>query len=87
MIVPFMLGVISALSLMAAVYFLRFWRETRDVFFLPFAVFFLVEAVIRVVLLFSTKPNEGNVWIYLSRLIALLLILTGILNKNYSRSS
>lgn len=78
-----MLGVVSALSLMAAVFFIRFWRETRDIFFLPFSIFFLVEAVNRVVLLFSTHPNEGSVWIYVSRLVALLLILGGILHKNY----
>ena len=60
-----MLGVISALSLMAAVFFVRFWRETRDIFFLPFVVFFLTEVVNRVILLLSTHPNEGSVWIYL----------------------
>ncbi len=81
--IPFMLGVISALSLMAAVFFVRFWRETRDIFFLPFVVFFLTEVVNRVILLLSTHPNEGSVWIYLSRLAALLLILVGILHKNY----
>lgn len=87
MVVAFMLGLISALSLMAAVYFLRFWRDTRDVFFVPFAVFFFVEAVTRVVLVFSPHPNEGSAWIYISRLLALVLILTGILYKNYGRSA
>lgn len=86
MIIPFMLGAISALSLMASVFFLRFWRETRDVFFLPFAIFFLVETGIRIVLLFSPHPNEGSLWIYMSRLVALLLILSGILYKNYGGS-
>ncbi|HEV2399400.1 MAG TPA: DUF5985 family protein [Candidatus Sulfotelmatobacter sp.] len=86
MLVPFMLGALAALSLTAGVFFLRFWRDTSDVFFLPFAVFFFVEAVNRVVLLFSPHPNEGSTWIYLSRLLALLLILAGILHKNYGRS-
>lgn len=86
MIASFMLGLISALSLMAGVFFIRFWRDTRDAFFLPFAIFFFVEAVNRCALVFSTHPNEGSPWIYVSRLMALLLILTGILYKNYGGS-
>jgi uncharacterized membrane protein HdeD (DUF308 family) len=81
--ISFMLGMISALSFTAATFFLRFWRDTRDFFFLPFAVFFTVEGVNRIVLMFSAHPNEGSPWIYILRLFALLLILCGILYKNY----
>lgn len=87
MLVSFLLGAISALSLMAAVFFIRFWRETHDIFFLPFAVFFLIESVNRVILLFSSHPNEGSAWIYVTRLAALVLILSGILYKNYGRGT
>lgn len=83
MAISFMLGMISALSFTAAMFFLRFWRDTRDFFFLPFAVFFTVEGFNRLVLLFSAHPNEGSPWIYILRLFALLLILFGILHKNY----
>jgi uncharacterized membrane protein HdeD (DUF308 family) len=86
-IIPFMLGVIAMSSAGAALFFLRFWRDTRDFFFLPFAVFFTVEAAERVVLLFSTHPNEGSPWIYILRLFALLFILFGILLKNYGGGS
>jgi uncharacterized membrane protein HdeD (DUF308 family) len=82
----FVLGMISALSLVAGIFFIRFWRDTRDFFFIPFAVFFLVEAIHRFALLFFERPNEGNVWLYLVRLAALLLILFGILHKNYGKS-
>jgi Family of unknown function (DUF5985) len=85
MIVSFMLGVIAALSFTAAVFFLRFWRDTRDFFFIPFAVFFFVEGSDRVALLFFRNPGEGSFWIYFVRFCALLLILFGILHKNYSR--
>jgi uncharacterized membrane protein HdeD (DUF308 family) len=83
MTISFLLGMISAFSFTAAVFFLRFWRDTRDLFFFPFAIFFIVEGVNRIVLLFSAHPNEGSPWIYVMRLIALLLILFGILHKNY----
>jgi len=83
----FLLGVIATSSLMAGLFFLRFWRDTRDSFFLAFAAFFFIEAGNRVALLFLPRPNEGSPWIYLIRLFALLLILAAILNKNYGRSS
>lgn len=87
MIIPFMLGAIAMSSAAAGLFFLRFWRDTRDFFFLPFAVFFTVEAAERVALLFSARPNEGSPWIYILRLFALLFILFGILFKNYGRGS
>ena len=87
MTISFMLGLISAFSFTAAMFFLRFWRDTRDFFFVPFAVFFIVEGIDRIVLLFSAHPNEGSPWIYILRLFALLLILFGILNKNYGRGT
>jgi hypothetical protein len=48
-----------------------------------FAAFFLIEAADRIALLFSSKPNEASPWIYVVRLLALLLIVAAILNKNY----
>ena len=87
MIISFIFGVISTLSFTAAVFFLRFWRDTHDFFFLPFAVFFMVEGANRIVLLLSTHPNEGSPWIYVLRFLALLFILFGILHKNYGPAS
>jgi uncharacterized membrane protein HdeD (DUF308 family) len=85
MFISFLLGAIAAFSFTAAVFFLRFWRDTRDFFFVPFAVFFLVEGGSRVALLFFQHPSEGSFWIYFLRFCALLLILFGILQKNYGR--
>jgi uncharacterized membrane protein HdeD (DUF308 family) len=83
---PFLLGVIAMSSLVAAAYFLKFWRGTRDVLFLAFAAFFLIEAANRTALVFFAKPNEGSPWIYVIRLLALLGILAAILHKNYGGS-
>jgi len=82
----FLIGVIATGSMTAALFFLKFWRSTRDVLFLAFAAFFLIQAVDRVALLFFQRPNEGSPWIYLIRLVALLLIVTAILKKNYGGS-
>ena len=83
MLTPFLLGLICAFSLTAGVFFLRFWRDTRDLFFCAFAVFFFVDAGTRVALIFSARPNEGSPWIYMLRLFTFLVILAAILHKNY----
>jgi uncharacterized membrane protein HdeD (DUF308 family) len=82
MINAFLLGVIATSSLTAGVFFLRFWRDTRDSLFLAFAVAFLIEAVNRSAILLVEQPNEGSPWIYIVRLFAFLLILAAIVNKN-----
>jgi len=80
----FLLGVIATTSLAAGVFFLRFWRDTRDSLFLTFGVAFVIEGVNRCALLFVNQANEGATWVYLVRLLAFLLILFGIINKNRS---
>ncbi len=78
----FLLGVIATTSLAAGVFFLRFWRDTRDYLFLTFGIAFLIEGVNRCSMLLLSQPNEGTTWIYIIRLFAFLLILAGIINKN-----
>lgn len=86
MIEGFMLGVLATTLTIAGVYFLKFWVETRDSFFLAFAASFLVEGISRVFVLFQPKPNESSPWIYALRLLASLLILGAILKKNYGKN-
>jgi uncharacterized membrane protein HdeD (DUF308 family) len=82
MINGFLLGVIATTSLTAGIFFLRFWRDTRDSLFLAFAVAFIIEALNRTAMLLLSQPNEGSPWVYIVRFFAFLLILIGILNKN-----
>lgn len=85
MIESFLIGVIATASVTAGLFFLRFWRDTRDSFFLAFAASFLIEGLNRVSVLFLPRPNEGSAWIYLVRLFSFLLILMAIARKNYGR--
>lgn len=87
MIETFLDGAIAAASVTAGLFFLRFWRDTRDSFFLAFAASFTIEGLNRVAEVFLTSPNETNPWIYLVRLFAFLLILFAILRKNYGKSA
>jgi hypothetical protein len=83
MIEGFLLGIIVTTSIVAAGFFWRFWRQTRDTLFLAFAAAFLTEGVNRTSFLFLDSPNEGSPTIYFVRLIAFLLILAAIVRKNW----
>jgi uncharacterized membrane protein HdeD (DUF308 family) len=82
MIEGFLLGVIATASITTGVFFLRFWRDSRDSLFLAFAVAFIVEGLNRTAMLLLSQPNEGRTWVYLIRFFAFLLIVAGIVNKN-----
>jgi len=78
-----LLGAIALGSFTIGVFFLRFWRAGRDRFFLFFALSFFVQAANRVALALSESPNEGAGWHYWVRLVAYLLILVAIIDKNW----
>ena len=78
----FLLGVIATASLTAAVFFWKFWRQTRDALFLAFSAAFLIEGFNRTSVLFLDRPDEGSPSIYAVRCLAFLLILVAIVNKN-----
>ncbi len=82
MIEGFLTGVIATASLAAGIFFLRFWRATRDSLFLAFGLAFLIEGLNRCTVLLLSHPNEGTPRVYLVRCFAYLLILVGIINKN-----
>jgi uncharacterized membrane protein HdeD (DUF308 family) len=84
MIDGFLLGIIVTTSIVAGGFFAKFWRATRDPLFLYFAAAFLLEGINRMVFLGLDRPNEGNEYIYIVRLVSYLLILLAIINKNRS---
>ena len=79
----FLLGVIVTCSLVAAAFFWKFWRQTRDTFFLAFAAAFCIEGLNRIAFLFLDAPNEGSPAIYVVRLVAFLLLAAAIVRKNW----
>jgi hypothetical protein len=68
----------------ASLFFLRFWRETRDRLFLIFAGAFWILGIQRLALVLSRDMVEDDTGLYLVRLFAFLLILGAILDKNRS---
>jgi Family of unknown function (DUF5985) len=78
----FVAGATMTASLVIAVIFFRYWRQTRDRLFLGFSLGFAVFAVSRVILAFLDEDDEGRVFVYGLRLLAFLLILAAIIDKN-----
>jgi hypothetical protein len=68
----------------AGLFFLRFWRETRDRLFLIFSGAFWILGIQRLVLTFTRDMIEDHTALYLVRLFAFLLILAAIVDKNRS---
>jgi len=66
----------------AGLFFLRFWRASRDRLFIFFSVAFWVLGLQRLMLAVSTVPTEDQTYLYVIRLIAFLIILYAIIDKN-----
>lgn len=70
-------------NLIVALYFVRFWRQTRDRLFVYFALSFAVLALERAVIVEGpANASERSPLVYLFRLFAFLLIIWAILEKN-----
>lgn len=81
----FLLGFIAACSLVAGLFFLKFYRSTRDPLFLAFVVFFVVQGTTSAVTLELAQPNIGTPLIFLIRLMSVLVVLAAIVRKNLAR--
>ncbi|HEX7648495.1 MAG TPA: DUF5985 family protein [Noviherbaspirillum sp.] len=79
-------GAIAMGSLVASLFFLRFWKSTQDRFFLYFAMSFVLEFGSRIVLGMTSLHNEESPVYYLIRLVAYGLILFAIIEKNKRRN-
>jgi hypothetical protein len=78
----FLLGIVTALSSIAGVLFMRYWHVSRDRFFLWFAVAFVLLALNWGTVAMTTPATEARHWAYAIRLLAFLLILGGTVDKN-----
>ena len=65
----------------AGLFFLRFWRKTRDRLFAIFAIAFWLLGANWLALAFTTQ-NEVKTIYYAVRLLAFVLILYAIIDKN-----
>jgi hypothetical protein len=75
-------GAVAMASFVAMLFFLRFWRQTQDSFFLFFAVAFGIDAAMRLVLGLGHFSEETEPLVYLARAASFASIIIAIVRKN-----
>jgi hypothetical protein len=68
----------------AGLFFLRYFRDSRDRLFLFFGVAFWILSLNRVAIAVVASPEDVSPLFYVIRLVAFVLILVGIVDKNRS---
>lgn len=85
--IGFLAGMIAMGHIVAGLFFLRFWRRTRDSLFLAFAAAFWLLGLNQALVGLSGAPPEDQGVYYLLRLAGFLLIIVAIMVKNFKRDS
>jgi hypothetical protein len=78
----FIWGAASLGSWVIGLFFLRFWRQTRDRLFAFFAAAFWMLALNWLILALAAPADEVRHWVYAMRIVAFLTLIAGILDKN-----
>ena len=78
----FLSGAVTMGFAIAGIFFLRFWRRTRDTLFLAFAVAFALLGLNQALLVLAPVPTEERSLLYLLRLLAFAIIIAAIVRKN-----
>ncbi len=80
-------GIITMGFFVSAMFFLRFWKRTRDGLFAIFAGAFLLLAVNQALVVLLEFGRDEIGWVYLLRLAGFSLIIVGIVHKNMRSAS
>ena len=75
-------GALAMGYVVSALFFLRFFRQSRDRLFLLFAIAFALLGVQRLALSFATSFAGETLQYYVLRLVAYAIILAAIIDKN-----
>ena len=78
----FLLGALVMSEVVLALFFLHYWRVTRDRFFLFFTWSFVLGIGSRLVLAVHLGNDEFEPLIYLLRLLSYVIIVVAIVDKN-----
>lgn len=80
----FLSGMVTAGYLVAALFFFRFWRRTKDSLFANFSIAFLLFASGQFGSIWFDGQHDDNTWIFLLRLAGFVLLLVAIVRKNFT---
>ena len=78
-------GFFTCAALIAALFFLRFWRRSGDGLFLSFAIAFMLMAANSLAPVLLQSLNDQEPAVYLFRLAAFAVIIFAICRKNLGR--
>ena len=79
-----MQGMCAATAMAIGLFFLRFWQDSRDRLFVYFAIAFWLMSSSWALLALVAHDAEARPYIYGLRLLALLLVIAAIIDKNRS---
>ncbi len=81
----FLSGIVTMGFLVAALFFLRFWKRTQDGLFAAFAGAFALLAINQALAYLVDLGREEVGWVWLLRIAAFLLIIVAIVGKNLAK--
>ena len=85
---PVMLGAVAMASSVASLFFLRFWRQTRDTLFSSVLPGICGQyGATRLALGLGNVSDEDEPLFYIARFVTFALIVIAIINKNRVGSS
>lgn len=82
-ILAFVAGAVTMGFAVCGLYFMRFWRTTKDRLFLYFGLAFWLLGIAQTGITIGIGMEEERSWLYLLRLAAFILILFAIWQKNH----
>jgi hypothetical protein len=80
-------GMLTAGYALAGLHFLKFRWRSGDRLFLIFAVAFWVLAVQRAALVLLAQVPEATIYLYMLRVVAFVLIIGAIIDKNREKAA
>ena len=82
----FLSGAICMAYVVVTIFFLKFWKKTRDSLFLCFAAAFVLFTIVRISLSVISQESEARGFLYLGRGLAVLLIVVAVIQKNKGKN-
>ena len=80
--IEFVSGAVTLAYLVGSIFFLRFWRRTRDRLFLSFAIAFGLQGLCQALAFVVEFYGEPSSLVYSLRVVGFVVILAAIVDKN-----
>jgi hypothetical protein len=82
MVIPFLSGGVTMALFIAALFFFRFWRKTRNGLFMSFGFAFLLLASSQTIVTLLRVDEDRSPYAYIPRVAGYMVILYAIVRTN-----